>query len=169
MGIIKKIVHFMSIIIYILIVVYALIWLPNIFGYKPLVILSGSMRPTYDVGTIIYTKRVERENIKKGDIITYVLDNSYVSHRVEDIIDNEYVTKGDANNSVDMLKVKYEKIIGKNYDITIKYLGYYIKFVGEHLYLLTIVILILGTEFLLANRENFGINISDKGGKENEK
>ena len=165
MGIIKKIIHSLSIIIYVFIIAYVLVWIPSIFGYKPLVILSGSMKPTYDIGTIIYTKKVDSEKIKKGDIITYVVNGEYVSHRVDDIIDNEYVTKGDANSSADIVKVKYENIIGKNTKIVVKYIGYYVRFISEHLYLLIIIILILGTDFLLSNRESFEVDISDKGEK----
>ena len=169
MGILKKLIHCLSTIVYILIIIYVVVWLPNLFGYKPLVILSGSMEPTYDVGTIIYTKKVDKEEIKKNDIITFISENKYVSHRVNDITDNGYVTKGDANNVDDILTVKYEDIVGKNANITIKYIGYYIKFACEHLYLLIIAIIILALDFLLANTDNSKINMSEgKEKQENE-
>ena len=113
MEYVKKIVHLLSMIIYIMTLIYALIWLPTIFGYRPLVVLSGSMEPTFKVGSIVYYKKVNQKEIRINDVITFKMDDDkLVSHRVYSIIDNQYITKGDANNSVDALKIDYSKIVG---------------------------------------------------------
>ena len=103
MEIIKKIIHFLSNIIYILITLYVIICLPMLFNYKPLVVLSGSMEPTLPTGSVIYYHPVEESDLKVGDIVTFKLkDNkTLVSHRITSINNGIIQTKGDANNSVD--------------------------------------------------------------------
>ena len=80
--IIKSIIHFLSYICYILIGLYVLVLIPQIFGYHPLVVLSGSMSPNLKVGSIVYYHKVEENDLKIGDIITYKLDDKFVSHRI---------------------------------------------------------------------------------------
>ena len=41
-------------IMYILVIIYLLIFVPTIWGQKPLVVISGSMEPTLNVGGILY-------------------------------------------------------------------------------------------------------------------
>lgn len=65
MAIIKKIVHVLACITYIFIFIYALISAPILFKYKPVVVLSGSMEPTFKTGSIIYYKWIEPELLKK--------------------------------------------------------------------------------------------------------
>ncbi len=92
----------------------------GLFNYQPIAILSNSMNPTFKRGDIVIYKKVD--NILPGDIIVFKYDNQFIVHRVVSI--NEYyVTKGDANNTVDYLKIKKEDIKGV-YQFSIKYLGY---------------------------------------------
>ena len=76
MIIARKILNIISIFVYIFIGVYALICLPGLFGYKPLVVLSGSMTPTYKIGSIIYYHKVPQSELKKGDAITFKIGNN---------------------------------------------------------------------------------------------
>ena len=153
MEIIKKIIHFLSNIIYILITLYVIIGLPMLFNYKPLVVLSGSMEPTLPTGSVIYYHPVEESDLKVGDIVTFKLkDNkTLVSHRITSINNGIIQTKGDANNSVDSLDLTYSSIMVVDSNIYIPYVGYFIQFVNEHLYLVAIVVTILVLEFLLSN------------------
>ncbi len=92
----------------------------GLFKYKPIAILSNSMNPTFKRGDVVIYKK--EKNIKPGNIIVFQYQNQIIVHRVVSI--NEfYVTKGDANNSVDYIKVKKEDIKGV-YQFSIKYLGY---------------------------------------------
>lgn len=99
----------------------------RIFGLIPFTILSGSMEPTYHVGSLIYVKDVPAEEIKVGDPITFVLNEDLVvaTHRVVEIIpeSEHFVTKGDANDIVDASPVYFKNLIGKPI-FTIPYLGY---------------------------------------------
>jgi signal peptidase len=91
---------------------------PNIFGYKILQVMSGSMYGEFETGDTILIKEVKNEsNLKIGDVVTYkVEENTLVTHRIVDITKTgntlEYTTKGDANNTEDKEKVKFSCIEG---------------------------------------------------------
>jgi signal peptidase len=160
MGFIKSIVGFLADICYLLIIAYVLVCAPMVFRFKPMVVLSGSMEPTFKVGSVIYTRDCRKEDIAVGDIVTFKLnDDTYVSHRVHSIDENGlYETKGDANDSPDPKKLSYDDIVGKDMNIMIPYIGYYIQYVRNHMYLTIVVIVILVLEFLLSNLRIFNIN-----------
>lgn len=151
MKILKKIAHYLSFICYIFIIVYALICIPYLFKYKPLVVLTGSMEPTFKTGSIIYYKSVPINDIKVGDVITFKMGDSLVSHRVYSIDNNLFKTKGDANNAVDASEVKANDIVGRDAKFSIPYLGFFVKYINEHMYLLIIVALLLIIDFILSN------------------
>ena len=151
MNIIKKIIHFLSFLCYGIIIVYALVCIPFLIGYKPLVVLSGSMEPTFKTGSVIYYKHVLEEDIKVGDVITFKMGDSLVSHRVKSIENKMYETKGDANNASDATRISYSDIVGKDAKISIPYLGFYVKYINDHMYILAFIVLILVLEFLFSN------------------
>ena len=103
----------------------------RIFGLNPYVVLSGSMEPTYHVGSLIYVKDVNYKTLEAGDPITFMLDEDTVAtHRIiEVLVDEEdpetirYTTKGDANDAQDGSSVHYKNVIGKPV-FSIPYLGY---------------------------------------------
>lgn len=159
MAILKKIVHILSYICYFAIIVYIAVCIPSIFGYKPLVVLTGSMEPSFKPGSVIFYEKVEKDEIKEGDIITFKIDDdTYVSHRVNRIVDGLYETKGDYNNTPDSEMVSYSNIMGRNINLSIPYIGYYIRYVNDNLFLVMIVIIILVSEFLLSNLGTVDIN-----------
>ncbi len=144
---------------YILIAIYAIVEIPIIFGYKPLIVLSGSMEPSYKVGSLLYYHKATKEDIEIDDVITFKLENDkYVTHRVIAIENEKYKTKGDANSNEDPWLIDYSDVKGKVIKTTIPYIGYYINFVNTHLYLIWVIVLILVSEFLLSNVEIFDIN-----------
>ena len=97
---------------------------PDLFGYRMLRVMSDSMKPVFGSGDCIIVKKVGQEEIKVGDIITFlsadpVLDGHYNTHRVIDIAEDRitaekvYFTKGDSNIQADDYAVSYEDIAGK--------------------------------------------------------
>ncbi|MEM1526382.1 MAG: signal peptidase I [Ignisphaera sp.] len=81
-------------------------------GVLPLVIISGSMRPLYDVGDIVFVK--VGEQVKLNDVVAYKLSNGLVVvHRIIEVRYQGYILKGDANPDPDPYIVKKEQIIGK--------------------------------------------------------
>lgn len=100
----------------------------RLIGLTPYTVLSGSMEPAYHVGSLIYVEKVSPDDIKVGDPITFVIDDSLVvaTHRVMEV-DTEkrcFITKGDANESTDGSPVLYENLVGKAL-FTIPHLGYF--------------------------------------------
>ena len=84
---------------------------PNFFGYTILQVESGSMEPTISTSDVILVK-LDNSNIQKDDIISYISENSIITHRVLYIDDDKYTCKGDANNTIDTTVTK-SMIIGK--------------------------------------------------------
>ena len=153
MKVLKKIFSILANVCYIGISIYILVCLPLLFGYKPLVVLSGSMEPTYKVGAIIYYESFDE--IKKDDVIVFSnSDDSFVTHRVVELKGDKYVTKGDANESVDAELVEVHNIKGKAIKFNIPYLGYYVQYVNTNLWLIISVIVVLVSEFLISNLNN---------------
>lgn len=89
---------------------------PRLFGVKMYSVLSGSMEPAYSVGDLIYTVPTDENKIKVGDTITFVLnsDGTVATHRVVEIDkeNNQFYTKGDANDLSDGKPVQAENILG---------------------------------------------------------
>ena len=103
----------------------------RLVGLNPYAVLSGSMEPTYHVGSLIYVKEVDYKTLKVGDPITYLIsEDTVVTHRITEVLVDEedpdtlrYFTQGDANEVADALSVHYKNIIGKPV-FSIPYLGY---------------------------------------------
>lgn len=83
---------------------------PDFFGYSFFVVVSNSMAPTIEKGDAIIVSL--KSDIKTGDIITYRRDNSFITHRVQKIQDDLYLTRGDANNVGDS-PVNKNLVVGK--------------------------------------------------------
>ena len=56
-------------------------------GLTPYAVLSGSMEPTYHVGSLIYVKKVDPREVQVGDPITFVVNDDLLvaTHRVVDV------------------------------------------------------------------------------------
>jgi signal peptidase len=125
-------------IIYILLIIYLLIFVPSIWGHKPLVVISGSMEPTLKVGGILYYEKIDINGLDEGDILVYETKDHIISHRIVEINEDGFITKGDANNSVDGVLINNNQILGKGTNWSIPYLGYYADYIYGHKYLLYI-------------------------------
>ena len=98
----------------------------RVVGFTPYVVLSGSMEPAYHVGSMIYVKEVDPDEIQVGDPITFRIDDDMVAtHRVIAISEDgrSFQTKGDANDAPDGAPVSAENLVGKPV-FTVPYLGY---------------------------------------------
>jgi len=86
-------------------------------GLRPLIIASGSMQPTLNVGDIVIVTKTSMGDIVEGDIIAYVSEQGIVVHRVYEIVEHEgkylVITKGDANKEPDNIPIDERVIIGK--------------------------------------------------------
>lgn len=133
-----KIKDFIFRIIYILLIIYLLIFVPSLWGQKPLVVISGSMEPTLKVGGVLYYEKINIDELDEGDILVYQTNDHIISHRIVDIIENDFITKGDKNNSVDNYLVNRNQVLGKGTNWSIPFIGYYADYIYGHKYLLYI-------------------------------
>lgn len=131
MRLIKGFVNILTWIVYACIACYLLIAAPMLAGYHPVVVLSGSMEPTYHVGSIIYYKEADFADINVGDAITFQAgEDGMVTHRVveKSELSQNFVTKGDANETEDPNPVDYDEVIGKVWKVSIPYAGYFVNY-----------------------------------------
>lgn len=119
LGILVCIICIPVIIVNIIIIVNAYIepeHIPNAFGYKPMICMSGSMSPVFDPGDLVIAKEVDTSTLKTNDIICYLVDGVAVTHRIIEVVDNgnsvSYITKGDANNAPDAEAVTQDMVEG---------------------------------------------------------
>lgn len=132
MKIFKKICSWLTTVIVVCVFLVALFLVGTKFaGIKIFSVISGSMEPTYQVGSLIFVKSVEHTKVKVGDAVTFVLfDETIATHRVTAISDDYkyFSTKGDANDFEDESPVYFENLIGVPI-FTIPFLGYVANFI----------------------------------------
>lgn len=99
-------------------------WVSVPFGYEPIWCMSNSMAPTFHEGSLCYIDtNYDVNTVEKGDIIAFRLSNgSEVTHRVYDVTEDGIITKGDANEDVDISPISKEQIFGENV-FQIEYIG----------------------------------------------
>lgn len=106
---------------------------PAIAGYQMYVVLSGSMNPSFDTGSLVFVKPTEPSAIAEGDIITFSSSSDatrLTTHRVVGINQNDslsFVTRGDANNVNDPSPVPAENVVGRVTG-SVPYIGYLFGF-----------------------------------------
>ncbi len=96
---------------------------PSVLGFSVMKVQTGSMEPEYKTGSVIITRKIAPEKLKKGDVISFYVSSGQIvdqvnTHRIEEIRYiksdfREFVTKGDANDYVDEYPVLQTRVIGK--------------------------------------------------------
>ncbi len=95
----------------------------NYFGYTFMEVTSGSMADTINVNDYVLIKLTK--DISEGDIITFKVNDTIITHRVLTIAQDRILTKGDANNDNDNM-ITCKEVIGKVVFIGHEY-GIYFK------------------------------------------
>ncbi|QUL55382.1 signal peptidase I [Paenibacillus tritici] len=109
---------------------------PSFFGYQIKTVLSGSMEPGIQTGSVIAIKPGgDMTRFQKGDVITFTNpDNILITHRVVEAELNSalgeasYTTKGDNNDAADSAAVSSTNVVGQYAGVTIPYVGYAMNF-----------------------------------------
>ena len=131
---INKIINvFLNLVIIVLIILAIILYTPRIFGFKTYTVKTGSMLPTYKIGSIIYVEPITNiDNLSIGDVITFRRGTNIITHRINNIDKGNKLieTKGDNNISVDSAKVDYNSIIGV-VKFNIPFLGYISLFLSN--------------------------------------
>lgn len=110
----------------------------NLFGYKPLIVLSDSMSKTdFNAGDLVLIKETDPSTLKEGDIIAYTstgADNygETVTHKIRRLTTDAngnpgFITYGTTTNIDDEIVVTYEYVLGK-YDTHIPKAGEFFQF-----------------------------------------
>ena len=90
--------------------------IPSFFGWKPFIVLSGSMESEIYSGDIVVVKEVDKKKLKVNDVIAFKNDDIVVTHRIVEIVNEngttKYITKGDNNNTQDKDYVLPENVEG---------------------------------------------------------
>jgi len=134
---IKKIWNWFTTVLVVVVVVLAVLLVgARLVGFQVFSVLSGSMEPTYHVGSLIYVRTVDIAELQSGDVITFMLDETTVAtHRIVDVVQDEtdpsvirFRTKGDANEAEDGSLVHYKNVIGTPV-FTVPKLGYLASYI----------------------------------------
>ena len=155
MKIIKKIIDVLTTII---ICVGGLFLILYIFGIVPYVVLSGSMEPTIETGSVCFiNKHAKFEDIKEKDVIAFKMkDGTLVTHRAIEINDSGIVTKGDNNKDADNNIVTKGNFVGKNL-FWIPKVGYVIKAFQTtmgRIIAIALIVILLVAGFLFGDDKN---------------
>ena len=104
----------------------------RLVGLQVFTVLSGSMEPTYHVGSLIYVKDVDPFELEAGDVITFMLDEDTVAtHRIVEVVPDEEdssVIRFRTNDAVDGSLVHYKNVLGSPI-FTIPKLGYVANYI----------------------------------------
>lgn len=82
----------------------------SFFGYTIFGVQTGSMADEINAGDWIIVKG--SKNYKLNDVVTYMDDGEFITHRIVETYKNTFITKGDANNTKDQ-PINSEQIVGK--------------------------------------------------------
>ncbi|OLD98403.1 MAG: signal peptidase I [Actinobacteria bacterium 13_1_20CM_4_69_9] len=89
-------------------------------GFRPVVVYSGSMRPTLGVGSLAVDRVAPARSVRVRDVITFndpYVTGRLVTHRVARIVPTEhglaYRTKGDANTTRDPWAIRLDDKVGR--------------------------------------------------------
>ncbi|MGE6754635.1 signal peptidase I SipW [Rossellomorea sp. NPDC071047] len=110
---------------------------PQFMGYQIKTVLSGSMEPDIQTGSIIAVKPGgDMTRFKEGDVITFKeKENILITHRVLEVMKSGehvmYKTKGDNNDAPDLEPVLSENVVAEYKGFTIPYIGYFMNFMNS--------------------------------------
>jgi signal peptidase len=124
--------------------------LPYVFGFKSFTVMSGSMEPAIGTGAVVVERPIAPREARVGDVVTFKDPEGgerLITHRVTSVRVRggtaQFVTKGDANNTVERWSVPAEGSIGR-VAYHVPKVGYLMAYAGgRHGKLLLIVLPVL--------------------------
>lgn len=143
---IKNIISYIVIAIVFIFMVISILSNLGLLGYKFYDVLTGSMSPTINPGSLIIVKEIDDSEVKEGDVITFkgTSTSNLTTHRVVEVIEKnnniKFQTKGDANDVLDPMLVDEGLLVGKVV-FNVPYMGNVMSFINQ--YRVIIVILII--------------------------
>jgi len=145
------------------------------FRYQYFEVLSPSMQSVIPKGSLVITKKTPPDQIKAGDIITYLRsDEQNITHQVIEVIPNfdgmgtlGFRTKGTENAQPDPDIVGAANVIGV-VKAHVKELGFALHYISDNIkYLfvafLIIILISIAIQFLLGERKKTRVHQPQKG------
>jgi signal peptidase I len=93
---------------------------PALFGYRSLIVLSGSMSPAIGTGDVVVERPVSPLELRVGDVVTFQdpdREGRAVTHRIRAIRVRggvvDVTTRGDANGTVERWSVATSGMVGR--------------------------------------------------------
>lgn len=134
----------------------------SFLDYRMFTVISGSMKPKYDIGDVLIAKEVNPSTIKIGDVVSYLgtkgdFNGKVITHQVTDIVHDEYGklyfhTKGLANLVEDPLVYQdqiYGVVIYKSLILSTIYRIVSTN-IGFYLFIIIPLIIVIGSEIVMA-------------------
>lgn len=116
----------------------------SVLDYSLFKVVTGSMKPAILENDIVLVKK--KSNYKEQDIITYKSGDSFITHRIIQENNGNFIVKGDHNNAPDKETIKQDIIIGKVV-IILKGLGIWQEILTKPYILAMIFITLLAFDF----------------------
>lgn len=133
------------------------------FNYKPFIITTGSMEPEYPVNSLVIIQKDDPNNVKVGDPIAFhsdAISGQIAFHRVVDITNDGFVTKGDNNSQIDDRIVTFDNFVGKKVFMTTFTVWLFSTFTSPTKVIFTIIIplvaiilILIALRLVLTNRK----------------
>jgi len=130
----------------------------NFFGYTVFEVQTGSMKDAINVGDWVVVKLTK--DVGLNDIVTYKLNDDFITHRIIEVYNNRYVTKGDSNNAKDE-PIELDQVVGKVVK-TLSSLGFLKKTLFNPVVLISIFITLLLFDFAFKKDNKKWFNKKDK-------
>ena len=108
-------------------------------GFRYYSVQSDSMQPTLKVGDLVVDQKIELQNLKPNDIISYVspTDSRIITHRLINLRQTKLITQGDNLATTDD-PINSSQVIGKA-KFKVPYLGYVMDSLRNPIGLIAIV------------------------------
>ena len=123
---------------------------PEILGYTFFEVKTGSMADTIQVNDFILVKLTDEE--QKNDIISYINENEIITHRIIEQKEGVLITKGDANNAID-IPIQKSSVIGKVVKIFPK-MGIWIKVLSDIKVDISIIVTLILLGLIFTKKNN---------------
>lgn len=126
-----------------------------VFGSAVLWVQTGSMEPTIETKSYISVKKTDGKNLKEGDVIVFVCTDTrdiyksvygkLITHRIVEVTDEGYVTKGDAAKNIDgWSPVKPENVVAV-YNRSLPFMTFFGRIFSSEKGLILIFVIFFGS------------------------
>ncbi|MGN0578083.1 MAG: signal peptidase I, partial [Ruminiclostridium sp.] len=119
----------------------------EVFGVSVVRVVTGSMEPSIREGDYILVRKTDTSELMEGDIICFYSEEAEIkgklnTHRIMNVTESGFITKGDANKYPDEAAVSPGSVIGK-YEGKIGFLRWISSFASAEKLIFMAVVLLL--------------------------